>query len=123
VLVDNAGDDIDKIVDLCQTLDVFENKNEQVTSLLIDVANEICKKHNPKKEQLINIFGYNYINNMGVKSGVPGAPFPQDIDKKEEITTILNKYEMHSSVKEVFEYAFKAVEGDIEANIFSDTKW
>ncbi|MBN3520365.1 hypothetical protein JYB62_10150 [Algoriphagus lutimaris] len=122
-LVESSGDDIDKVVELCRALDVFENKGEYLISLLIEVANEICNKYKIDNQKLITILGRDYIFNNGTKSGPAGGPFPQDLAKKKEIKRILGKYDMHPDVKSIFDYALKNVNGDIKRDLFRDEKW
>jgi hypothetical protein len=38
-LIDEAGNNLDKIIDLCNALDVYENKGEFLISILIDISN------------------------------------------------------------------------------------
>ncbi len=122
-LIDEAGDNIEKIVDTCKALDFYENKSEKLISLLINIANETCEKFNVEQSQLIDILGHDYILNLGMKSGNGGGPFPQDLRKRKEFSDIMEKYEMHSKVKNVFEYALKRVNEDINRDFFNDEKW
>lgn len=122
-LITCAGDNIERIVDLCKGLDVFENKGEFLVSLLIEVANEVCSKYKLDRQLIISIIGGDFIHNLGAKSGPAGGPFPQDVSKKRELTEILRKYEMHPDVKAVFEYALNNVNGDIKRDLFNNEKW
>jgi hypothetical protein len=122
-LINDAGDKVEKIIDLCKALDVYENKNERLIALLIDIANEICEKYKIEDDMLIELFGYDYIRNLGAKSGPAGGPFPQDIEKKRELNDIIKNHKMHPKVEEIFRYALSKVNGDIERNLFNDEKW
>ncbi len=123
VLIEEAGDNIEKIVDLCKSLDVYENKSEFLISLLIEIANELCEKYKIGKAQLIDIFGSDYIRNFGAKSGPAGGPFPHDLNKKKELIDLMKKYKMHPKVKEIFEHALENVNDDIERDRNFDVKW
>ncbi len=123
LLIEDAGDDIGKVVDLCKALDVYKNKGEYIISILIEVANEICEKDNCKKAHLYEIFGNDFVDNLGSRSGIPGQPFPEDLNKRDEIIGYIDNYKMHPNVKEVFNYALSKVNHDIERERNIDSKW
>lgn len=60
-----------------------------------------------------------------MKSGPAGGPFPQDLNKRDELTMYLEKYSMHNRVKDIFTYALERVNKDIERDRFGDfdEKW
>ena len=124
-LVVGCGNDIRKAVDLCGSLDVYENKGEFLISMLIEIANELCAKYDVNKENLIQIIGSNYISNFGSKSGPAGGPFPQDLQKRDALIQLMKKYHMHPKVKEVFNYALEIVNKEIEREslIDFDERW
>jgi hypothetical protein len=124
-LVKGAGNNLEKIVEICKTLDVYEKKSERLTSLLIDIANEACDKFCVEQSQLIEILGHDFILNLGLKSGIGGGPFPQDLSKRKEFLGILEKYQMHAKVKKVFEYALNRVNEDIKryTEFYNNEKW
>lgn len=124
-LINNAGNNPDKIINLCNALDVYDDKGEFLMSMLIEIANELCDKYKFSKEQLIQIFGSDYIHNFGMKSGYAGGAFPQDLNKRVELTQIIEKYQMHPRVKEIFLYSLEKVNKDIEGDELRDfdEKW
>ncbi|MDP2237108.1 MAG: hypothetical protein Q8J88_11810 [Bacteroidales bacterium] len=124
-LVVDAGGDRIKIVDLFNALDVYENKNESIVCLIIEILNSLCDKFEFDNYELAHIFGSNFINNHGLKSGPAGGPFPQDLNKRDELNMYLEKYPMHNRVKEMFTYALERVNKDIEGDRFIDIdeKW
>lgn len=124
-LINNAGNNPDKIIDLCNALDVYDDKGEFLMSMLIEIANELCDKYKFSKEQLIQIFGSDYIHNFGMKSGIAGGPFPQDLKKKAELIQIMEKYQMHPRVNEIFLYSLEKVNRDIVGDELRDfdEKW
>ncbi|TDK50862.1 hypothetical protein [Algoriphagus formosus] len=122
-LIEECGDNIDRAVDLCSSLDVYEEKGEFLISMLIEIANELCAKYEFDNEKLIQIFGSNYIRNLGSKSGPAGGPFPQDLNKREELNQLMGKYQMHAKVKRIFDYSLERVNNDIERDRFEDEKW
>ncbi|WP_100630252.1 hypothetical protein [Algoriphagus formosus] len=91
--------------------------------MLIEIANELCAKYEFDNEKLIQIFGSNYIRNLGSKSGPAGGPFPQDLNKREELNQLMGKYQMHAKVKRIFDYSLERVNNDIERDRFEDEKW
>lgn len=125
VLITNVGNNPEKIIDLCNALDVYDDKGEFLISMLIEIANELCDKYDFSKKQLIQIFGSDYIHNFGLKSGIAGSPFPQDLNKRAELIQIMEKYQMHPRVKEIFLYSLEKVNKDIEGHELRDfdEKW
>ena len=112
-IISKANDKKEMIIEICNTLDVYENKGEYIIALLIEIANELCDKLQITREDLINIFGTNFIYNMGIKTGFPGQPFPEDIRGRDLFISILEKYELHPQVKDLFLFAIKNIENDI----------
>lgn len=124
-LIVNAGNEKTKVIDLCNALDVYEHKNEFLIAMLIEISNELCDKFELSNENLVQIFGSNFIYNMGVKSGPAGGPFPQDLNKRDELNQLMEKYPMHPRVKDIFTYSLDKVNKDIARNVFGefDEKW
>ncbi len=124
-LIVACGEDKTKIIDLFDALDVYENKSESIVGLIIEIVNGLCDKFEFDNYELVQIFGSNFINNLGMKSGTAGAPFPQDLNKREELNMYLEKYPMHNRVKEIFTYALERVNKDIEEDRYRDIdeKW
>jgi hypothetical protein len=124
-LVIDVGEDKTKIIDLFNALDVYENKSESIIGLIIEIVNGLCDKFVFDNYELGQIFGSNFINNLGVKSGPPGGPFPQDINKRDELKMYIGKYSMHDRVKDLFTNALERVNKDIERDIIGDIdeKW
>jgi hypothetical protein len=124
-LIKDAGNNEDKVIDLCNALDVYENKSEYLMSILIEISNELCDKFKLSNEKLIMIFGSNFIHNLGMKSGPAGGPFPQDLNKRDELIQLMDKYKMHPKVKEVFMYSLEKVNKDIERDklLDYDERW
>jgi hypothetical protein len=60
-----------------------------------------------------------------MKSGHAGGAFPQDLNKRAELKHLMEKYEMHPKVKEVFMYSLEKVNKDIERDELRefDEKW
>ena len=124
-LVVACGGDKTKIIDLFNALDVYENKSESIVGLIIEIVNDLCDKFEFDNYELVQIFGSNFINNLGMKSGPAGGPFPQDLNKRDELKMYLEKYTMHNRVKDIFTYALERVNKDIERDRFGDIdeKW
>jgi hypothetical protein len=124
-LIDNAGDDLAKKITICNTLDVYEEKSEFLISILIEISNSLCQELTVSNENLRQIFGSNYIYNLGMRSGPAGSPFPQDIAKLEELNLLISKYPMHPKVKELFDEAISNVQRAINRKDFDDNeaKW
>lgn len=124
-LIFNAGDDKSKIIDLFIALDVYENKSENIIGLIIEIVNELCNKFEFDRYELTQIFGSNFIDNLGMKFGSGSGPFPQDLNKRDELNMYLNKYPMHNRVRDIFTYALEQVNKDIESVRFRDMdeKW
>lgn len=124
-LIIDAGVDKNKILDLFIALDVYENKNENIIKFLIEIVNSICDKFDFENHELIQFFGFNFIYNYGIKSGPAGSPFPQDLNKRDELNMYLKKYSMHNRVRDIFTYALERVNKDIESDRTGDNdeKW
>lgn len=124
-LVDSRSEDKTKIIDLFNALDVYENKSESIVGLIIEIVNGLCDKFEFDNYELVQIFGSNFINNLGMKSGPAGGPFPQDLNKRDELNMYIENYPMHNRVKEIFTYALERVNKDIDGDRFRDIdeKW
>ena len=124
-LIIKIGNNPTKIIDLCNALDVYDDKGEFLMSMLIEIANELSEKYKFSKVELVQIFGSDYINNFGMKSGYAGGAFPQDLNKRAELTLIMEKYQMHPKVKEIFLYSLEKVNRDIANDELRDfdEKW
>lgn len=124
-LVIDAGEDKTKIIDLFNALDVYENKSESIIGLIIEIVNGLCDRFEFNDSELVQIFGSNFINNLGMKSGSAGQPFPQDLNKRDELNKYIEHYPMHSRVKDIFVYALERVNKDIERDRIGDIdeKW
>lgn len=119
-LIVACGGDKTKIIDLFSALDVYENKGESIVGLIIELVNDLCDKFEFDNYELVQIFGSNFISNLGMKSGPAGGPFPQDLNKRDELKMYLEKYSMHNRVKDIFTYALERVNKDIERDRFGD---
>lgn len=119
LVIDSKGDKT-RIIDLFNALDVYENKSENIIKLTIEIANELCNKFEFDDNELAQIVGFDFIHNLGMKTGSAGDPFPQDLNKKDELNIYLEKYDMHSRIKDIFLYALKKVDKDIERDRLRD---
>ncbi len=124
-LIDDVGNDKIKVIELCNSLDVFEHKSEFMMAMLIEIANDLCNKNELSNGNLVQIFGSGFINNFGSKSGPAGGAFPQDLNKRDDLNKFIKQYPMHPRVKEIFMYALERVNKDIEQDDFRDidAKW
>ena len=125
LLIDKAGKNIERVVDICNALDVDENKSELLISMLIEISNELCQKYEISNENLVQIFGLNFIYNLSVKSGTAGGAFPQDLAKRDYLIHLIEKYQMHPKVMELFIYSLDKIKKDIERDELRefDEKW
>jgi hypothetical protein len=89
---------------------------------LIEISNSLCQDFTVSNENLRQIFGSNYIYNLGMRSGPAGSPFPQDITKLEELNLLIVKYPMHPKVKELFDEAISNVQRVINRKDFDDNE-
>lgn len=119
-LIDNAGDELARKITICNALDVYEEKSEFLISILIEISNDLCQRFDVSNEDLKQIFGSNYIYNLGMKSGTAGMPFPQDLSKLEELKMLRDKYPMHPLVRDLFDEAISNVKRDIDRREFDD---
>lgn len=125
-LIRNASENKEKIIETCNTLDVFENKGEYIIGLLIEIVNELCERFLITQENLIDIFGHDFIyNTMVVKTVIPGQPSPENISKREIFIRLIENYKLHPHVRDLFLHAIRIIEDDIsrEQHMDLDSIW
>lgn len=120
-LIRKATDNKEKIIEICNTLDVFENKGDYIIGLLIEITNELCDRLPISREDLIDIFGHDFIyNTMVVKTVIPGQPSPENISKQDIFKKILENHKLHPQVRDLFINAIQIIEKDIERERYMD---
>jgi len=120
-LVDQDDKDLNFLLKICQALDVFEDKDGELLEFLISIGNRVSVLPGFTNESLLTVFGVDFIDNMGVRSKSGPGPYPKDLDRREQLTALLKRQDLHEEVRKIFEHSLRIVERAIERETKSDS--
>lgn len=120
-LITDGGSDIHQLIKLCEALDVFHDKDGDLMEILISIGNKMATMPGFTNQTLGSVFGSKFISNMGSRSKSGPGPYPQDVERREQLTELLKRTDLHDEVRNVFERALKTVEKAIERETNEDS--
>ncbi len=120
-LIGRQDRDLNYLVKICEALDVLEDKDGDLLDFLISIGNKVATLPGFTNDTMESVFGSHFTDNMGTRSKSGPGPYPQDVDRKAQLTELLKRTDLHDAVRKVFERALKIVEKAIEREINSES--
>lgn len=120
-LIGERDKELNYLLRVCKALDVFEDKDGDLIDFLISIGNKVTALPGFTNGTLESVFGSHFIYNMGTRSKSGPGPYPQDVDRREQLTELLKRTDLHDAVRKIFERALKIVEKAIEREIESES--
>ncbi|MCZ4695138.1 hypothetical protein DWB61_08685 [Ancylomarina euxinus] len=110
----NKYEDLNKLLDLFDALNTYENRSEEFVAMIITIANKMSEKFTLTEKNLIQLFSSEFIYNMGSKCGTGYAPFPQDIAHRDLIKKLLESCDIDSKVSGILNGSLIHVQKEID---------